>query len=58
MKKGFIGVSIISLALITVLFFGATGVSASWFGMGSTNLISNLAKKKGIGEDKNQKEVE
>ena len=52
MNKQKIAVTFFSLALVGVLFFGAKEVSANWFGLGNSNLISNLAKKLGIGEEK------
>lgn len=54
MNKNKTIIKIFSLVLAGFLIFGATGASANWLGMGCSNLISNLAKKLGIGEDKVQ----
>ncbi|MBI4226453.1 hypothetical protein HY612_05065 [Candidatus Roizmanbacteria bacterium] len=52
MKKRNIAIVVFSLALIGILAFGTSSVSAHWFGFGNSNLVSDLAKKLGVGEDK------
>lgn len=51
MNKQTFAYTLFGLALISVLIFGTSSVSAHWFGFGNSNL-SDLTKKLGVGEDK------
>ena len=52
MNKQNIKLTVLGLALIGLLIFGVSGVKADWYGFHNSNLISDFAKKLGIGEDK------